>query len=130
MTKIVKGNVSEIPAELLNTKTREHYDWENLEIGDHAEFTDPDQFTKVRSSINNFAKGSKERSKRNYKTRVIMTGGPNGDQKTLEVWRLPDPVIASNAEVQVETTTAEVQPTISEIPGEIDPPDFKGKKNK
>lgn len=116
---IVKGNVSEIPAELLTTKKREHYDWENLEIGDHAEFTDPDQFTKVRSSITNFAKGSKERSKRNYKTRVIMTGGPNGDQKTLEVWRLPDPVIAS---------TAEVQPTISEIPTEIDPPDFKGKK--
>lgn len=128
MTKIVKGNVSEIPAELLNTKTREHYDWENLEIGDHAEFTDPDQFTKVRSSITNFAKGSKERSKRNYKTRVIMTGGPNGDQKTLEVWRLPDPVIASIAEATQEQPT--VQPTISEIPGEIDPPNFKNNKKK
>lgn len=128
MTNIVKGNVSEIPAELLTTKKREHYDWENLEIGDHAEFTDPNQFTKVRSSVTNFAKGSKERAPRVYKTRVITTGGPNADKKIMEVWRLPDPVVASTAEVQVETATAEVQPTISEFPTEIDPPNFKGKK--
>lgn len=98
---IIKGSAATIPAELLNRKARDHYEWEGLEIGSHAVFTDEEDFAKIRSASTSFSKGTKSRPPRLLLTRTVdLTKDDRlvlkADGKTpvqvLEVWRLPDPV--------------------------------------
>lgn len=126
---LIKGNISSIPAELLVNKVRSSYNWDEMDIGDCKVFDNPDDFQKIRSSFTNYATKSKKNSNLQFKGRVIATGGPNGDKKVLEVYRLPDRA-STVAQPESQQVTAEVQQpenTVSELP-EIDPPEFK--KNK
>jgi hypothetical protein len=139
---IIKGSISSIPTELLKEKRRNEYMWEELEIGDYKVFDTSEDFNKVRSSYTNFSKPNKHRGALTFRSRVIATGGPNGDQKVLEVYRLPNPVDntasvnavgtsnLASAEVQETEITSTATETVSEIPAEINPPNFKANKRK
>lgn len=137
--KLIKGNISSIPAELLVSRVRNNYNWDEMEIGDCKVFDTVDDFSRIRSSYNAFAVGTKERGKRHFKSRIITTGGPNNDQKVMEVYRLPDPT-STVAETEPTSTVAETDTVtdititetvgITEIPSEIDPPMFYDSKKK
>jgi len=104
---VVKFDVkkgSEIPAELLNktSKERKSYNWADLEVGDHIEVSDETEFARLRSAATNFSKGNKERGPRNFSTRTVSVG----DKKIMEIWRLPDPVVAVAAAPVTETVDA------------------------
>ncbi len=140
--KLIKGNISSIPAELLVSRVRNTYNWDEMEVGDCKVFDTVDDFSRIRSSYNAFAVGTKERGKRHFKSRIITTGGPNNDQKVMEVYRLPDPTVAiveTAAETSEPTSTVAETDTvtaitetfgITEIPSEINPPMFDDSKKK
>lgn len=93
---LIKGSAKTIPAELLN-KSRNSYNWNEFEIGDHKEFS-LEEGPKARSSVIAFAKGTKDRAPRNFATRTVPKMVGDKEIKVVEIWRLPDtqPVVSAS----------------------------------
>ncbi len=120
---IVVGTLSDIPANLLK-RSRTEYNWDEFEVGYHRDFPIEDA-TKIRGSLASFKKPNKTRGARDFATETVevkdTTGKVTG--KILQVWRLPDPVIAveetpvtaeANTQEVTDTTPDEQQPVVSE----------------
>jgi hypothetical protein len=104
---IIKGKPDLIPAELLN-KSRNSYNWNDFEVGDHREFT-MEEAPKARSSVIAFAKGTKERPPRNFSTRTVTRKDGDREVKIMEVWRLPDSQPVASGTNQSQTTAKATQ---------------------
>ena len=90
MTKLVQGNASKLPD--ITKRNRTDYEWDKLNIGDHYEFDNAEDFPNIRSSAAQFARGTKKRGEQDFRTRIRTDGEGENATKILEVWRFPDPV--------------------------------------
>lgn len=118
MVKLIKGNVDVIPTELTNRKARNSYEWDQLGVGDHYEFTNEADFPNIRSSSTSFAKGTKggknhvARAPITLRPREVETEIEGNKVKVLEVWRLADPhAPVVEAKAVAPTVEAPVEPT-------------------
>jgi len=93
---IIKGTLESIPADL-NNKARNSYAWGDLAVGDHVIFSVDDAPT-ARSSATAYGrgtKGSKNKAARAPRAFASQSVTQKDGTKHVEIWRLPDPVVAS-----------------------------------
>lgn len=99
---IIKGSLEDIPSNL--GRSRNQYNWDEFEVGDHKEFSIADA-PSARSSATSFARGTKDRPARNFASRTVEKPVNGKKTKVVEIWRLPDPVVGSAANNNEDDTT-------------------------